>query len=119
MMTRYALYAKTMFDQLGYFTSVPWREGLDAFCSIIEKTDMDWWLTGSCAACIRGIDLSPHDVDIMINSDDIPELTELFRDELIEPIVSTHGWLTKDFGVMFLHCRIDIASDPSPVLGCV
>lgn len=116
MMKRYSLFAEEMFNQLGYFVEVPWEKGLDSFCSIIEKTDIDWWLAGSCAACIREINLKPHDIDIMVNSKDISEITEVFKNELIEPIIDTNGWFTKDFGVLFLHCRIDIASDPSPVL---
>lgn len=116
MMLRYEKYAKKMFDQLGYFSKVPWEEGLTSFCSIMENTSIDWSLVGSCAACTRGIALQPHDIDIMINSKDIPQITEVLQDILIEPIIDTKGWLTKDFGVVFNHCRIDIASDPSPIL---
>lgn len=32
------------------------------------------------------------------------------------PVVDTNGWLTRDFGVIFLHARIDIASDPQDIL---
>lgn len=60
--------------------------------------------------------MNPHDVDIMIDSRSIDEITEVFSDCLIEPIVDTNGWLTKDFGVIFLHARIDIASDPQGIL---
>jgi hypothetical protein len=118
MMSRYSEFAPLMFDQLGYFTDVPWEKGLDSFCSLLEGTGVDWWLTGSCAACIRGVPLNPHDIDVMVDSRDVPALTEILKDALIEPIADTRGWLTKDFGVVFLHCRIDIASDPSPALDC-
>lgn len=116
IMSRYEKYAKEMFDQLGYFSDVPWEKGLEDFCSYMQKANIDWWLTGSCAACIRGIKLQPHDIDIMVDSRDIPVLTEILQGILIEPIVDTNGWLTKDFGVVFNHCRIDIASDPSKIL---
>lgn len=105
-----------MFDQLGYFRPVPWQKALLAFCRRMEGQSIDWWLTGSCAACIRGIELDPHDVDIFVDSRDVSKMASLFRHELIEPIVDTKGWLTKDFGVIFLHARIDIATDPSAVL---
>lgn len=116
MMRRYAKYAQNMFDQLGYFADIPWEKGLTTFCERIQQSNIDWWLTGSCAACIRGIDLHPHDIDIMVDSKDVEQMTELFKDALIEPIVDTNGWLTKDFGVMFMDVRIDIASDPNPIL---
>ncbi|MBP7461665.1 MAG: hypothetical protein KBA26_10290 [Candidatus Delongbacteria bacterium] len=105
-----------MFDQLGYMAEIPWEKGLAEFCRIVEGHGIRWWLTGSCAACIRGIRLDPHDVDIMIDSRDNDAMTELFADYLIEPITDTGGWLTKDFGVIFLHVRIDIASDPQAIL---
>lgn len=52
----------------------------------------------------------------MIDSRCVTAVTDRFADVLIEPIVDTGGWLTKDFGVLFWHARIDIASDPAAVL---
>lgn len=116
IMARYSDNAKLMFDQLGYFAPVPWEKALAEFCQRTQDTNIDWWLTGSCAACIRGIKMNPHDVDIMTDSGCIDEITEVFSEFLIEPIVDTNGWLTRDFGVIFLHARIDIASDPQDIL---
>lgn len=104
---------EAMFRQLGYFAPIPWEEGLKAFAGKVAGNGIDWWLTGSCAACIRGIKINPHDVDIMVKSSDIPMLMEIFREDIFEPIVNTQGWVAKDFGVLFLECRIDIASDPA------
>lgn len=104
---------EAMFNQLGYFSAVPWDAGLLAFIDRIAGSGIDWWLTGSCAPCLRGIPLKPHDVDIMVNSSDIPAITDIFKDVMFEPINNTSGWVVKDFGVLFLACRIDIAADPS------
>jgi hypothetical protein len=60
--------------------------------------------------------MNPHDVDIMTDSKSIGEIAEVFSEYLIEPIVDTNGWLTREFGVIFLHTRIDIASDPQEIL---
>ena len=103
---------KKMFDQLGYFAKVPWEKALLSFCRIIEGHNIDWWLTGSCATCLREIDFQPHDIDIMIHSKDVGKISDIFSTYLIEPIIDTNGWVTKDFGVIFLYARIDIASDP-------
>lgn len=104
---------EAMFNQLGYFSAIPWEDGLLAFANRIAATDIFWWLTGSCAPCLRGIAIKPHDVDIMVNSSDIPALIDLFKDHIFEPIINTEGWVAKDFGVLFMNCRIDIASDPA------
>jgi len=112
IMDYYFKNAEKMFNQLGYFSQIPWEKALLEFVKRLDGKNMDWWLTGSCATCIRGIDFNPHDVDIMINSKDIPQIEDLFSDRIIEPIIDSAGWVTKDFGVLFLHARIDIASDP-------
>ena len=49
----------------------------------------------------------------MIDHADADAVANLFADVTIEPMVDTGGWLTRDFGVLFLHARIDVASDPS------
>ncbi len=108
----FELSAKDMFDQLGYYSDIPWEDALESFCQKVDGHNIDWWLTGSCASCLRGIELKPHDIDIMVNSKDIHLIESIFAEYLIEPIVNTDGWLTKDFGVIFLKARIDIASDP-------
>ncbi|MFL0251046.1 nucleotidyltransferase domain-containing protein [Clostridium neuense] len=108
--------AEKMFSQLGYFEPIPWEDALLEFVKRLNGKGVDWWLTGSCAACIRGIPLNPHDVDIMIDSKYVSEISGIFSDCLVEPIVDTKGWVTKDFGVIFCHARIDIASDPSECL---
>jgi hypothetical protein len=116
MKNRYSVKAKEMFDQLGRFAEVPWQDALKDFCKITNGSQLKWWLTGSCATRLRGIDIEPHDLDVMIDSRDVSRVIELLKDCLIEPIVDTDGWVTKDFGVAFLHARIDIASDPSASL---
>ena len=104
---------QTMFDQLGYFAPNPWEKGFIAFIERVAGHPINWWLTGSCAVCLRGIPLQPHDVDIMVDCADIPIMREIFQDDTLEPILNTNGWVTKDFGVLFLDCRIDVASDPA------
>ena len=116
IMTHYQANAHLMFDQVGYFKPVPWEEALFAFGNKIKVAGIDWWVTGSIAACIRGISLNPHDVDVMVASKDVARISDEFSEFIIEPIIDTNGWLTRDFGVIFLHARIDIASDPVPSL---
>ena len=112
IMQHYKEHAEEMFSQLIYLSPIPWEEALEVFAKRVEGSGIRWWLVGSCAACIRGIPMNPHDVDIMMDSKDVDKINALFADYIIEPIVDTNGWLTKDFGVLFWHGRIDIATDP-------
>lgn len=104
--------AEEMFMQMGYFKEVQWEKSLLSFIDKIKDYDIDWWLTGSCALCLRGIAVKPHDVDIMLNSKDIDKIKSIFVDEIVEPITSYKGWVVDYFGVLFLNARIDLAFDP-------
>src|SRR6056297_885270 len=108
----YKKYNLEMVLQAGKFKKIMWDEALLSFIKRIEEYDIDWWLTGSCALKIRGIDIYPHNVDIMLNSEDIEKINELFVDNIIWPISDTNGWIVKYFGVIFLNGQIDLAFDP-------
>jgi len=108
----YARDAEFMFRQLCEVDPVPWEMALGEFLKLVAGVDINWWLAGSCAACVRGIPFNPHDIDIMIDAKDVDTINNLFIDHIVEPIIDSSGWVTKDFGVVFLHARIDIASDP-------
>jgi hypothetical protein len=108
--------AEKMFSQLGYYSPIPWQDALIWFIDKIKNTNIDWWLTGSCVLGLRGINITPHDVDIMLNSKDLVKFKNIFNDYLIEPIIDTNGWVTKYFGVIFNFARIDIAFDPQDLI---
>jgi hypothetical protein len=105
-------YAEEMFLQMGYLKEVQWEKALLAFIKKANDNDIEWWLTGSCALCVRGIPVIPHDVDIMLNSKDIDKINSIFSDYIVEPITSSKGWVVDYFGVLFLNARIDLAFDP-------
>ncbi|MHB1460197.1 MAG: nucleotidyltransferase domain-containing protein [Armatimonadota bacterium] len=104
--------AETMFAQMGHFAAVDWEAVLMQLIPIIDGNGIDWWLTGSCASCVHGVPLKPHDIDLMLSSKDIDRVNELFADYLIEPIRSTNGWVVDYFGVLYMGARVDLAFDP-------
>jgi hypothetical protein len=108
----YLKYAEKMFLQMGRFQHVPWQAALLRFIDSIEGHDISWWLTGSCALCLRGINVKPHDVDIMLDSSDLEKVRDIFSRHTVEPIMSSKGWVVRYFGVIFLEARIDLAFDP-------
>lgn len=112
VMVAFEQHAEEMFSQMGYLRPIPWEDALLAFIDRVGATDIDWWLTGSCATAVRGMPIKPHDVDIMLRSADIDRIRTTFGDCIVEPIVSSKGWVVDFFGVVFLHARIDLAFDP-------
>lgn len=105
-------YAEEMFLQMGHLKEVKWEKALLSFINKVKDYDIEWWLTGSCALAVRGISTMPHDVDIMLNSKDIDKIKNIFSDFIVEPIISSKGWVVDYFGVLFLNTRIDLAFDP-------
>lgn len=101
-----------MFLQMGHLKEVKWEKALLSFINKVKDYDIEWWLTGSCALAVRGISTMPHDVDIMLNSKDIDKIKNIFSDFIVEPIISSKGWVVDYFGVLFLNTRIDLAFDP-------
>lgn len=112
----YARHMAEMLSQLGRFTPTRWQDALLAVVQRLEGSGLFWWLTGSCSAAIRGVPLEPHDIDLMFDSPDFEAMGNLFADCTIEPFIETGGWVTRHFGVVFLHARIDMAGDPQPCL---
>jgi hypothetical protein len=110
--TNFLKHGKEMFDQMAYIKQSPWEEGLKEFIKRVKNSNIDWWLTGSCALSARGIPLKPHDIDIMLNSKDENKVIEIFADDMIEPLCNSEDWVVKKFTVLFIKTRIDLAFDP-------
>ena len=89
--------------------SVPWEKTLLAFLKMVDGKGIDWWLSGSTALAVRGVDVSPNDIDLITDESGALTLSRVFHDYLFEPIVETKGWICNVFGKAFLYSMIDIA----------
>jgi hypothetical protein len=99
--------AETMVLQAADASSIPWREGLHSFIEIVESHCIDWWVCGSSAMAVRGMDITPHDIDIVVSDADSVRLGEVLAKHMIEPVVPVEGWFCRWFGRAFLHIRIE------------
>ena len=91
--------------QTARLAPTPWAEGLRVLAERLEGSGLAWFLAGSAALAVRGVDVAPRDLDIVV--DDASRLGELLDDALIHPLVHTPGsWIADWFGRAFLHCRI-------------
>jgi hypothetical protein len=77
-----------------------------------NKENVKWWLTGSTALFIRGIDVEPHDIDIMTYKTEIDKIEKCIKDYIIEPFHHVTDWVVKGFGVIDYQYRIDYAFEP-------
>ncbi|HEY6410805.1 MAG TPA: hypothetical protein VIY29_25405, partial [Ktedonobacteraceae bacterium] len=85
----------------------PWEQSLLAFLEIIKGHNIDWWLVGSTALAVRGIDIAPRDIDLSVADADSHKLGDLLLDYLIEPVQATEDWFCNWFGRAFLHMRLE------------
>lgn len=96
---------------------VPWEKALLAFLDKTECERIDWWLSGSAALAVRGVEIMPHDIDVITDEPGALKLGEVLQDYLFEPIVDTQGWICKVFGKAFLYAAIDVAGDVDENVG--
>jgi hypothetical protein len=100
-------YAEEMVLQTAQVRFVPWDKALFAFLQIIEDKRINWWLTGSAALAVRGLDITPRDLDLIVDDASAPKLGELLLDHLVEPVLPSTGWIGNWFGRAFLHARLE------------
>jgi hypothetical protein len=100
-------YAQEMVLQAARIHPVEWDKSLSVFLQVIEGSNVDWWLAGSAALAVRGLDIVPADLDLVVDDTSASKLGELLLDYLIEPIQPSPGWIWNYFGRAFLYARLE------------
>jgi hypothetical protein len=100
-------YAEDMILQTARVHPVPWEKALAGFIQIIAGESIGWRLAGSIGLALRGIDIVPRDIDLVVDNAAAQRLGGLFLEYLVEPVVATPGWIANWFGRAFLHARVE------------
>lgn len=75
-----------------------WEKALKKFADKCYEENIDWYITGSVSESIMGVDICPHDIDIVSHVNDFFKMKDIFRDYLIEPFVDNRGtWVVRYF----------------------
>lgn len=90
-----------------------WQEALLQAASVLTARGIEWYLTGSVCEAVLGVEVHPHDVDIIVHTRDFFAVKSLFPDRVVEPFVDNHGtWLMRYFGRLCLAgAMVDVAAD--------
>jgi hypothetical protein len=88
-----------MLLQSAYLRPVPWDRALEEFLDRVHGSGLRWWLYGSAALAVRGVDIEPRDLDFAV--DDARYAAALLRDLLVEPPTPRHGWVADMSGRAF------------------
>jgi len=108
---RFVSFAEEMILQAAGARPVPWDKALLSFLERISGENIDWWLAGSAALAIRGVDLVPRDLDIITDESGARQLGLVLSDWLVEPVQESHGWIARWFGRAFAQARIEWVGD--------
>jgi hypothetical protein len=107
---RFAAAIAPMVLQSARLVPIPWEKALLEFLRRVDGSRLDWWLYGSAALAIRGIDVEPGDIDVNVN--DAEGLGSLLDDLLITPVEELDRWVARRIGRAFDGAIIEWASDP-------
>jgi hypothetical protein len=109
---RFAASIEQMVQQSARLVPIPWEEALCEFLRRIDGSGLHWWLFGSAALAVRGIDITPGDIDL--NVSDADQAGSIFDDLLVTPVEELEGWVAKRIGRAFHGAIIEWLSEPHP-----
>lgn len=97
-------------EQLLKIRPAPWEQALSAFIEKLAGTGIRWYIHGSAAMAIWGIDVAPRDLNIIFpDLSDFDRIRQLFLDDTIYPLELCPGWIMGGLGGVFIHANIGIA----------
>jgi hypothetical protein len=111
---RFSRYAEEMIMQSAGLRPVPWESAFTSFMDIMEGESIKWRLAGSVGLAIRGIDVTPRDIDLAVDNVGAQKLGKLLLDYLVEPVVPTTGWIANWFGRAFMQARVEWVGVDNP-----
>jgi hypothetical protein len=98
---------EALFAQRAGLQPVLWEQALLTFLKMVEGKSIDWWLVGSAALAVRGLDVMPGDIDLCTGEEDALTLQNLLSDSMIQPLQDSTGWVGKWFGRAFLGAKLE------------
>ena len=97
-----------------------WEEPLDLIAQKFAANGIEWYIIGSVCDTIRGINVKPSDIDIVVHTRDFHKAKDIcyssFADTIIAPFKDIQGMFAlqplRCFGRMFLDgALVEIAAD--------
>ena len=106
----FSLLGPTMFESMMGFD---WEMALSLLARKFKENDIEWYIIGSASEAVLGVEVNPHDLDIVVHTRDFIKVKHIFSDCVVEPFVDNKGtWLVRYFGRLCVGgAMIDIAAD--------
>jgi len=90
-----------------------WKKVLLFLAQKFIENEIEWYIIGSVSEAVLGVDIKPHDIDIVVHTRDFYKVKDLFREYVVEPLGDNKGnWLVRYFGKLCIDgASVDIAAD--------
>ncbi len=78
---------KNNFPKLGeelFKSKGNWKEALQLFAKKCSENNIEWYIVGSISETLRGVEINPKDIDIVVSEENYLKIRDLFLDCLIE-----------------------------------
>ena len=105
---------ETIIQQAAGEIPVPWEQAFEAFLARTQPLDCDWWVTGSLGLTLRGLPITPGDIDLVVDGDGAVQWGRLLADVMVEPVSRIDGWFCQYWGRAFLHARVEWVGGVDP-----
>src|SRR5690554_6518442 len=90
----FALLGQSMFE--GIFD---WQNVLLLLAQKFVDNGIEWYIIGSVSEAVRGVNIKPHDIDIIVHTRDFFKVKSIFSEYVVEPFLDNKGtWLVRYFG---------------------
>ena len=88
----------------------PWEKALRLLIPAMKKIAVAWYIHGSAAMALWGIDVAPRDINIVIpNYSDYEKVRAHFYKLAIKPFERCENWVMSGLGTIFLEANIGFA----------
>ncbi len=101
----FANHLEQMLLQSARLRPVDWEHALKIFLRRVEGTTLRWFLYGSGALAVRGINVEPGDLDFCVNDAQLAGV--LFEELLVEPVTTMTDWIADCGGRAFAGCLFE------------
>jgi len=89
-----------------------WKKALSIIAEKFAENNIEWYVFGSVSDALRGINIIPHDLDIIVHTKDFFKVKNIFQHCVVEPFMDyKNNWIVRYFGrIALLNSYIDVVA---------
>ena len=104
---KFAKYGEISVNQMLRISPAPWKKALNFAVLEMKKVGVDYFICGSTAMALWGIEVKPRDINIVVpNYSDFDKVSEHFYKLAIQPFERCENWVASGLGRIFSEANI-------------